>query len=100
MEYLKTHPEAKKFKLHNFRGTAMSKALEAGVSYEHAAVAFGCNPATMRQHYIALDEVAISDRVMDKNPVGTWGEFGEIAILGGSKTTKKDSRRIAVSPYL
>ena len=44
----------------------MSKALEAGVSYEEAAIAFGCNPQTMRWHYIALDEVAISDRVMDK----------------------------------
>jgi hypothetical protein len=38
----------------------------AGVSYEDAAIAFGCNPDTMRQHYIALDEVEVSDRVMDR----------------------------------
>jgi hypothetical protein len=37
-----------------------------GVSYDDAAVAFGCNPQTMRQHYIALDEMAISDRVTDR----------------------------------
>lgn len=41
-------------------------ALTAGVTYEHAAVAFGCNPDTMRKHYIALEEVAISDGVMEK----------------------------------
>jgi hypothetical protein len=35
-----------------------------GISYEDAAVAFGCNPDTMRKHYIAFDEVAVSDRVM------------------------------------
>lgn len=38
----------------------------AGVSYEDAAIAFGCNPETMRQHYLALDEIAITDRVMDE----------------------------------
>jgi hypothetical protein len=64
--YLKANPKAKKFKLHNFRGTAMSKARMAGVSYDDAAIAFGCNSQTMRQHYMALDEVEISDRVMDK----------------------------------
>lgn len=64
--YLKANPNVKKFKLHNFRGTAMSRARMAGVSYDDAAVAFGCNPQTMRQHYIALDETEISDRVMDK----------------------------------
>jgi len=66
VEYLEATPTAKKFKLHNFRGTAMSKARMAGISYAAAAVAFGCNPQTMRQHYIALDEVEISDRVMEK----------------------------------
>ena len=63
--YLKRNPEAKLFKLHNLRGTAMTRAKEAGVSYEDAAVAFGCNPDTMRKHYIALDETAVSDRVME-----------------------------------
>ncbi len=63
--YLKLNPSAKKFKLHNLRGTAMTKAKVVGISYEDAAVAFGCNPETMRKHYVALDETAVSDRVMD-----------------------------------
>jgi integrase len=54
---------AKKFKLHNLRGTAMSKARMAGVAESDAAIAFGCNPETMRKHYLALDEAQISDRV-------------------------------------
>ena len=63
--YLKQNPTAKAFKLHNLRGTAMTRAKEAGISYEDAAVAFGCNPETMRKHYVALDETLIADRVMD-----------------------------------
>lgn len=63
--YLKLNPSAKKFKLHNLRGTAMTRAKEAGISYEDAAVAFGCNPDTMRKHYVALDEIGISDKVME-----------------------------------
>ena len=35
--YLKQNPTAKSFKLHNLRGTAMTKAKEAGISYEDAA---------------------------------------------------------------
>jgi integrase len=66
IRYFKKNPKAKRFKLHNFRGTAMSRARMAGVSFDDAAVAFGCNPETMRQHYVALEEQEISDRVMDK----------------------------------
>jgi hypothetical protein len=47
VEFRKDHPEVKKFKLHNFRGTAMSRARMAGISYDDAAVAFGCNSQTM-----------------------------------------------------
>ncbi len=65
VDYLKNNKEVKKFKLHNFRGTAMSKARMAGVSYDDAAVAFGCHPETMRKHYIAIDETEITDKVMD-----------------------------------
>jgi integrase len=62
--------EAKKFKLHNFRGTAMSKARMAGVDEADAAIAFGCNPVTMRQHYLALDEARIADDVFAKMQSG------------------------------
>ena len=36
--------KSEQFKLHNFRGTAMSKARMAGISYDDDAVAFGCHP--------------------------------------------------------
>ena len=65
-DYFKANPTAEKFKLHNLRGTAMSQARMAGVSYDDVAIAFGCNPQTMREHYLALEEQQISDRVMDK----------------------------------
>jgi integrase len=58
--------KAERFKLHNFRGTAMSRARMAGVAESDAAIAFGCNPATMRQHYLALDEATIADKVFEK----------------------------------
>lgn len=58
------NPKARKFKLHKFRGTAMSVAKMADVSFEEAAIAFGCHLETLREHYLALDEVAITDRVM------------------------------------
>ena len=57
--------KAERFKLHNFRATAMSKARMAGIAESDAAIAFGCNPATMRQHYLALDEPAIADKVFE-----------------------------------
>lgn len=60
----------KRFKLHNLRGTAMSKAREAGIGCDDAAIAFGCNPETMRRHYIAIDEQAISDSVFDRLQAG------------------------------
>jgi len=55
-----------RFKLHNLRATAMTRAREAGISVDDAAVAFGCNPATMKQYYLAPDEEAIADAVFDR----------------------------------
>jgi site-specific recombinase XerD len=54
---------AEKFKLHNFRGTAMSRARMAGVTEDDAAIAFGCSSQTMREHYLAIDEELIADNV-------------------------------------
>ena len=42
----------------------MTEAWRLGIPLEKAAVAFGCNPTTMRAHYIALDETAVSDEVL------------------------------------
>jgi hypothetical protein len=66
VEFRKERPDIARFKLHNFRGTAMSRAKEAGVSYDEAAIAFGCHPETMRRHYVKVDETAVSDGVMDR----------------------------------
>jgi hypothetical protein len=66
VEFRESHADIPRFKLHNFRGTAMSRAKEAGASYDEAAIAFGCHPETMRRHYIRLEETVISDAVMDR----------------------------------
>jgi hypothetical protein len=58
--------KAIRFKLHNFRGTAMSKARMARIADSDAAIAFGCNPTTMRQYYHALDEVGTADDVFSR----------------------------------
>lgn len=55
----------------------MSKARMAGVGFDDAAVAFGCHPETMRKHYVALDETAISDRVMDQIQGRSGSKNGE-----------------------
>ena len=44
----------------------MSKARMARIADSDAAIAFGCNPTTMRQHYHALDEVEIADDVFSR----------------------------------
>ena len=58
----------------------MSKARMLGVTYDDAAVAFGCNPETMRRHYLALNEVDITDRVMGRLHGSAAVEFGEMPI--------------------
>ena len=58
------------FKLHNLRGTAMSRARMSGVTESDAAIAFGCSPQTMRQHYLALDEKEIADSVFKRMQSG------------------------------
>jgi integrase len=58
--------QAEHFKLHQFRGSAMSRARQAGIGESDAAIAFGCNPSTMREHYLALDETAIADEVFSR----------------------------------
>lgn len=73
--------DAARFKLHNFRGTAMSKARMARVADSDAAIAFGCNPTTMRQHYHALDEVEIADDVFSRMQDGQGNGQGNGKLL-------------------
>ena len=69
----------------------------AGVRYDDAAVAFGCNPQRMRQYCIALDEVTISDRVMEKIQNGIEGDLRENSQVG-PEPTEKDSQPVVASP--
>lgn len=72
-EYLAAHkddPNIRHFKLHNLRGTAMSRAKQAGATYDQASISFGCHPETMRKHYLQLDETAIADDVFDRIQTG------------------------------
>ncbi len=55
-----------RFKLHNLRGTPMSRARTAGIQIDDASITFGCNPQTMRQHYLNLDETRIADDVFNR----------------------------------
>jgi integrase len=89
--FFKVHPQRLRFKLHNLRGAAMTRAWMAGIKVEDAAIAFGCDPETMRQHYLALDEQAIADRVLRQlngasQPVSEAieGRAGRPATLEGS----------------
>ena len=79
--------KADRFKLHNLRGTAMSKARMAGVIEDDAAIAFGCTPQTMREHYLALDEESISDDVFVRIHSGGAKEAqGKIGAINAKKT--------------
>lgn len=84
-EYCQAHPDARPFTLHDFRGTAMSTAKKAGVTYDEAAITFGCHPETMRRHYIVIDEVAISDGVLERVQRVKQGDKGKKNVENGSQ---------------
>jgi site-specific recombinase XerD len=63
-DYNAAHPEQRRIKAHDFRRKAMTEAWKLGIPLEKAAIAFGCNPNTMRAHYIALDETEVADEVL------------------------------------
>jgi len=62
--YLKENTGVRHFKLHNFRGTAISEAIEAGADYLEVSKGFAIHPETARQYYEKVDEVRISDGVL------------------------------------
>lgn len=57
---------ARKFTPHKLRGTAMSHARRAKIDVEDASIFFGCNPETMRKHYLDIDETKVSDDVAER----------------------------------
>jgi serine/threonine protein phosphatase 1 len=86
-DYFDAHPDLRPFTLHDFRRMAMSTAKMAGVSYDDAAITFGCHPETMRQHYLVLDEVAIADSVLDRVQRAKGVESTENSTGQGPKCT-------------
>lgn len=51
------------FTAHNFRDTAMTKAWDADIDLDRAAIAYGCNRETMKKHYIRKEALAVADAV-------------------------------------
>jgi len=93
VEYFQTHPKVRPFTLHDFRGTAMSMAKAAGVSYDDAAITFGCHPETMRQHYLVMDEVAISDAVLERVQRVKGLDDGSKNVENGSNGVEKSTSK-------
>lgn len=42
----------------------MTRAWDANISVDKAAIALGCHPETMKKHYVVKDRMAISDDVL------------------------------------
>lgn len=64
LDYRKAHPDKPSIHSHQLRKRAFTKAYDAGVSQREASIAFGCTPDTMHRHDVALDEQAVTDKVL------------------------------------
>lgn len=73
----KADPDFRSFTAHDFRGTAMSKAVTSGATVDQAALAFGCHAETMKKHYLKLEEQDISDAVLDRIQATSNGRLRE-----------------------
>ena len=62
----KNTPGYRTFITHNFRDTAMTRAWDANISVDKAAIALGCHLETMKKHYVVNDRMAISDDVLKR----------------------------------
>ena len=66
-EFRKLHSEIPYFKPHNFRGTAITRALElTNGNIDAVAIAFDCNPDTIRKYYAGLNKQQVADNVLTK----------------------------------
>jgi integrase len=61
-DYHKAHPD-QTLTSHMFRKRAFTLAWEAGVDPRKASIAYGCNVHTVMEHYVAMDEQAVTDEV-------------------------------------
>lgn len=66
-ERKKKDPGWRKFTLHNFRGSAMTKYINrSDGDYQSASIAFDCEVETIKAHYAEVDNEAIADKVFTK----------------------------------
>ena len=64
-EFRKLHPEVPYFKPHNWRGTAITRALElTNGNIDAVAIAFDCNPDTIRKYYAGLNKKQVARDVL------------------------------------
>jgi integrase len=67
LEMRKKNPAFRPFTPHNFRGTAMQRALKVtGGDLIGTSVTMHCHPDTIRAYYADLEEQEISDTIMEK----------------------------------
>ncbi len=62
-DYRKAFPDRPVLTSHMFRKRAFTMAWQAGVDPRREAIAYGCNVDTLMQHYVSLDEQAVTDDV-------------------------------------
>jgi hypothetical protein len=65
-DYHEDHPDRPRITSHQFRKKAFTDAYRAGVPLDAAAIAFGCDPTTIRGHYLGVSEAEIADSVFAK----------------------------------
>jgi integrase len=66
-DFRKLHPEVPYFKPHNWRGTAITRALELmNGNIDAVAIAFDCNPDTIRKYYAGLNKKQVARDVLGK----------------------------------
>ncbi len=62
-DYHTAYPDRPKITSHQFRKRAFTRAYQAGIPLDDAAVAYGCNVDTIKGHYLGVDEQDITDGV-------------------------------------
>jgi integrase len=72
-DYRKAFPDRPVLTTHMFRKRAFTLAWQAGVDVRRASIAYGCNVDTLMQHYVLMDEQAVTDDVFSQMHAGKNG---------------------------
>jgi integrase len=72
-DYRKKFPDRPLLTTHMFRKRAFTLAWQKGIDARRASIAYGCNVDTLMQHYVALDEQAVTDDVFSRMNGKTGG---------------------------